>query len=53
MDKLSVKNLEEYMIDECVDLYMDTFSKEPWNDVYESRQQFVIFFINHTYTLRL
>lgn len=35
------------MIDECVDLYMDTFSKEPWNDEYESRQQVVDFFINH------
>lgn len=47
MEKLAIKNLEEYMIDECVDLYMDTFSKEPWNDVYESRQQVVNFFINH------
>lgn len=21
-------------IDDCVDIFIDTFSKEPWNDVY-------------------
>lgn len=47
MEQLKVIKLEEYMIDECVDLYMDTFSKEPWNDEYESRQQVVDFFKNH------
>lgn len=47
MKQLKVISLEEYMIDECVDLYMDTFSKEPWNDEYESRQQVVDFFNNH------
>lgn len=47
MKQLTVKKLEEYMIDECVELYMDTFSKEPWNDEYESREQVVDFFNNH------
>lgn len=47
MKQLKVIKLEEYMIDECADLYMDTFSKEPWNDEYESRQQVVEFFKNH------
>jgi GNAT superfamily N-acetyltransferase len=42
-----VKKLEEYMIDECVDLYIDTFSREPWNDVFESRVQVLNFFNNH------
>lgn len=42
-----VKKLEEYMIDECVDLYIDTFSREPWNDVFESRGQVLNFFNNH------
>jgi len=28
-----VKKLEEYMIKDCVDLFISTFSKEPWNDV--------------------
>ena len=35
------------MADSCIDLYIDTFTKEPWNDVYESRQQVVDFFNNH------
>ncbi|WP_434284225.1 GNAT family N-acetyltransferase [Clostridium botulinum] len=28
-------------------LFINTFSKEPWNDVYESREQVVEFFENH------
>jgi GNAT superfamily N-acetyltransferase len=47
MEQMIVKNLEEYMIDECVDLYIDTFSREPWNDVFESRVQVLNFFNNH------
>lgn len=35
------------MLDECVDLFIDTFTKEPWNDVYESREQVVTFFQNY------
>lgn len=35
------------MIDDCVDLFIETFTKEPWNDVYESREQVVNFFNNH------
>jgi len=31
------------MLDDCVDLFMNTFSKEPWNDIYESRKQVVYF----------
>lgn len=30
-------SLKYDMLDDCVDLFIDTFSKEPWNDVYESR----------------
>ncbi|WP_238916105.1 GNAT family N-acetyltransferase [Clostridium sp. YIM B02555] len=47
MEQMIVKKLEEYMIDECVDLYIDTFSREPWNDVFESRVQVLNFFNNH------
>ena len=42
-----MKKLEDYMIDECIEVYIDTFSKEPWNDEYESRQQVADFFNNH------
>ena len=42
-----MKKLEDYMIDECIEVYIDTFSKEPWNDEYESRQQVADLFNNH------
>ena len=38
--------MERNMIDECVDLFIDTFTKEPWYDQYESRSQVVSFFEN-------
>lgn len=47
MEQLIVKKLEDYMIDECIEVYIDTFSKEPWNDEYESRQQVADLFNNH------
>lgn len=34
-------------IEECVDLYIDVFTKAPWNDTYESREQVSRFFRNH------
>ena len=34
-------------IDSCVDLFIDVFTKEPWNDTYTSREQVVSFFQNH------
>lgn len=34
-------------IEECVDLFIDEFTREPWNDVYDSREQVVQFFENH------
>lgn len=41
-----IKLSEEY-IEDCVDLFIDTFSREPWNDVYDSRKQVKDFFENH------
>ncbi len=35
------------MINDCVDLYIETFTKEPWNDIYESRKQVVELFNNN------
>ena len=34
-------------IEECVDLYIDVFTKAPWNDTYESGGQVSRFFRNH------
>lgn len=42
-----MKPFDRSMLQSGVDLFMDTFSREPWNDVYESRQQVVGFFENH------
>jgi GNAT superfamily N-acetyltransferase len=47
MDNLVLKRMKKRMIKECVDLFIDTFSKEPWNDVYDSREKIVRFFRNH------
>lgn len=47
MENVVVMRMEETMIEECVDLFISTFSREPWNDVYESRDQVKQFFINH------
>lgn len=34
-------------IEECVDLFVDAFTKAPWNDTYNSREQVADFFQNH------
>lgn len=47
VDNVKLVTLDEKNLDECVDLFMATFSKAPWFDVYESRQQVVDFFENH------
>lgn len=47
MENIFLSEIKKHMLDECVDLYIDTFTKEPWNDVYESREQVVNFFNNH------
>lgn len=46
MEVRVIKLIEEYL-EECVDLFIDTFSREPWNDKYDSREQVKKFFINH------
>ncbi|MBO0477191.1 hypothetical protein DOK76_08910 [Vagococcus sp. DIV0080] len=33
-------------LEECIKLYMDTFSKEPWNDVFESTDKIRSYFLN-------
>lgn len=42
-----LKQMVKDDINECVNLFIDTFSKEPWNDEFESRKQVVDFFENH------
>lgn len=47
MENIVVTRMKENMIEESVDLFISTFSREPWNDVYESREQLREFFKNH------
>lgn len=44
--EVTVTAMTEEYIEESVDLFMNTFSKEPWYDVYESRDQVVTYFRN-------
>lgn len=44
---LQLELLDDKMLAQSVDLFMETFSKEPWNDKYESRDQVVQFFERH------
>lgn len=47
MQNLVLLEMNKHMIDNCVDLFIETFSNEPWNDVYESREDIINFFNNH------
>ena len=44
MDIIKMSNKH---IDECVDLFIDVFTKAPWHDTYSSRKQVVSFFQNY------
>lgn len=46
LEEMKVKFLTKDMFDECVSLYIDVFSREPWNEVYESREQIIPYFEN-------
>ncbi|WP_455717808.1 GNAT family N-acetyltransferase [Anaerosporobacter sp.] len=45
--QLKLYALSEDILDICVDLFIDIFSSEPWNDVYDSKKQVTDFFENH------
>lgn len=45
--QLKLYNMKQEDVNECIDLFIDTFSSEPWNDIYESREQVQVFILNH------
>ena len=47
MFDLTLKPFNVDLIDECVDLYMETYSKEPWNESWESKDEIISFYKNH------
>lgn len=44
---LKVIKLSKEHLEMCVDLFIDTFSRAPWNDKYDSREQVRDLFTNH------
>ncbi len=44
---LNIFKLSKEHIEECADLFIEVFTKAPWNDTYDSRTQVIDFFQNH------
>lgn len=45
--ELKVIRLSKEYLEECIDLFIDTFSRDPWKDKYDSREQVRNLFTNH------
>ena len=43
---MNIVKLSREHIEECTDLFIDVFTRPPWNDTYDSRAQVVEFFQN-------
>ena len=44
---MNIFKLSKEHIEECADLFIEVFTKAPWNDTYDSRTQVIDFFQNH------
>lgn len=44
MDGLRLVPLDRGLMEPCIDLFIDAFTRPPWNDVYDSRQQLIDYF---------
>ncbi|WP_294352695.1 GNAT family N-acetyltransferase [uncultured Clostridium sp.] len=47
MSNLKVELMKEENIEECVNIFINTFTKEPWFDIYDSREKVINFFNNY------
>ena len=47
MSEIITRKFTMDMLDECVDLYMKTYSQEPWNESWDSRDVVADFYKNH------
>lgn len=45
IENLALYKLDETTLEKSIDLFIRTFSKEPWYDEFESREQVVTFLI--------
>lgn len=41
---MNIIKMSEEHIEECADLFIDVFTKAPWNDTYHSREQVINYF---------
>lgn len=44
---MDIVKLSKEHVEACVDLFIDVFTKAPWNDTFDSREQVIDFFRNH------
>lgn len=44
---MDIVKMSKEHVEECTDLFIDVFTKAPWNDSYSSRKQVIDFFQNH------
>ena len=47
MNELIIQKFDLKRLDECVELYMKTYSQEPWNESWESKNVVIDFIKNH------
>ena len=47
MQKIVIRDFTLDTLDKCVDLYMETYSQEPWNESWDSRDVIENFYRNH------
>lgn len=43
---MNISKMSDKHLDECVNLFIDVFTRAPWHDTYDSREQVVRFFQN-------
>lgn len=47
MNEVEIQQFNIGLLDECVDIYMKTYSREPWNETWESKDIVSAFITNH------
>ena len=47
MDELIIQKFDINRLDDCADLYMKTYSQEPWNESWKSKDVVIDFMKNH------
>ena len=48
---MKIQKLDHSQIDECSLLFMDVFSREPWNEQYKSEEEVRNYFLNFLFII--